>query len=67
MGSLVGASEEIRKNAGLESSLNEYAVSNFVPVFKYSTEFMSSKQIFSSSLVYWSNSMTSIFEYTTVR
>lgn len=26
MGSLVGASEEIRKNGGLDSSLNEYAV-----------------------------------------
>lgn len=26
MGSLVGASEEIRKNVGAESSLNEYAV-----------------------------------------
>ena len=28
MGSLVGASEEIRRNAGLDSSLNDYAVSN---------------------------------------
>lgn len=27
MGSLVGASEEIRKNQGVESSLNDYAVS----------------------------------------
>lgn len=26
MGTLVGASEEIRKNGGIESSLNEYAV-----------------------------------------
>ena len=28
MGSLVGASEEVRKAAGLDSSLNDYAVSN---------------------------------------
>lgn len=27
MGTLVGASEEIRKNGGIESSLNDYAVS----------------------------------------
>ena len=27
MGSLVGASEEIRRNAGMDSSLNDYAVS----------------------------------------
>lgn len=27
MGSLVGASEEVRRNAGMDSSLNEYAVS----------------------------------------
>jgi cytokinesis protein len=26
MGSLVGASDEVRKNAGVESSLNDYAV-----------------------------------------
>ncbi|THH08533.1 hypothetical protein EW145_g2635 [Phellinidium pouzarii] len=32
MGSLVGASEEIRKNAGMDSSLNEYAQANLLVI-----------------------------------
>ncbi|KAL5511448.1 hypothetical protein ACEPAH_4664 [Sanghuangporus vaninii] len=32
MGSLVGASEEIRKNGGLDSSLNEYAQANLLVI-----------------------------------
>jgi cytokinesis protein len=35
MGSLVGASEEIRKNAGPDSSLNEYAVRIIVSVHSF--------------------------------
>ena len=31
MGSLVGASEEVRRNGGLDSSLNDYAVSHQTP------------------------------------
>ncbi len=68
MGSLVGASEEIRKNAGLESSLNEYAVSSFVlAVTEIALICISSKQIFLSSWAYWNNWMISIFEYTIAR
>lgn len=33
-GSLVGASEEVRKNQGVDSSLNDYAVSRSVPLMK---------------------------------
>lgn len=67
MGSLVGASEEIRKNAGLESSLNEYAVSTFFLVIESYLIRRISKQIYSSFWVYWNNWMISIFEYTIAR
>ena len=30
MGSMVGASEEVRRDAGVDSSLNEYAVSSLL-------------------------------------
>ena len=34
MGSLVGASEEIRRNAGMDSSLNDYTVRSwFFPLY----------------------------------